>query len=173
VLFNAILHMQYFLAVWNTLSSSRSWNLGKTLILSTHNLLGMIGKPFEKILLSRFHHDMSKHRLLRDEQFGFRPKQSIALQLTRLVETCSRNLNEKRLTGAGFPDLARPLSRLTASYTSSSSLTFPHTWLKPFCHTWKVGRSKRPSYQPHLLAVARGLVWHWVAISRLSSLACM
>jgi DNA-binding PucR family transcriptional regulator len=40
--------------------------------------------------------------LLRDEQFGFRPKHRTSLQLARLVERLSRNFGENRLTG-GFP----------------------------------------------------------------------
>jgi hypothetical protein len=37
---------------------------------------------------------------LREEQFGFRPKHSTALQVARLVERVSRNFDEKRLIGA-------------------------------------------------------------------------
>ena len=45
--------------------------------------------------------------LLRNEQFGFRPKHSTTLQLTRLVERVSRNFGEKRLTGAVFLDVIK------------------------------------------------------------------
>jgi hypothetical protein len=46
---------------------------------------------------------------MRDEQFGFRPKQSTSLQLVRLVERITRNFGEKRLTGAVFLDVAKAL----------------------------------------------------------------
>jgi hypothetical protein len=46
-------------------------------------------------------------RLLCDEQFGFRPKHSTALQLACLVVRASRNFDEKRLTGAVFLDVAK------------------------------------------------------------------
>ena len=49
------------------------------------NQLDMTGKLFEKILLSKIVYEVTRHGLLRDEQFGFRPKHSTALQLTRLV----------------------------------------------------------------------------------------
>ena len=45
-----------------------------------------IGKLFEKILLTMILCHVSGRSLLRNEQFGFRPKYCIALQLTHLVE---------------------------------------------------------------------------------------
>jgi hypothetical protein len=45
--------------------------------------------------------------LLRDEQFGFRPRHSTTLQLARLVERVNRNFDERRLTDAVFLDVAR------------------------------------------------------------------
>jgi hypothetical protein len=59
----------------------------------------MTGKLFEKLLLSRIVYEVYGHGLLRNEQFGFRPKHSTVLQLARLVERVSRNFDEKRLTG--------------------------------------------------------------------------
>jgi hypothetical protein len=50
---------------------------------------------------------VSGRGLLRDEQFGFRPKHSNALQLARLVERVSRNFDEKGETGAVFFDVAK------------------------------------------------------------------
>jgi hypothetical protein len=62
---------------------------------------------FEKILLSRILSEVSGRGLLRDEQFGFRPKHSTTLQLARLVERVTRNFGEKRLTGATFIDVGK------------------------------------------------------------------
>jgi len=45
--------------------------------------------------------------LLRDEQFGFRPRHGKSLQLARLVERITRNFGEKRLTGAVFLDVVK------------------------------------------------------------------
>jgi len=50
------------------------------------SLLDSIGKLFEKILLARILHEVSERGLMRDEQFGFRPRQSTSLHLARLVE---------------------------------------------------------------------------------------
>ena len=44
---------------------------------------------------------------IREEQFGVRPGLSTTLQLARLVERIKRNIGEKLLTGAVFPDLAK------------------------------------------------------------------
>jgi len=45
--------------------------------------------------------------LLRNEQFGFRPRHSTSLQLARLVERITRKFGEKKLTGAVFLDVAK------------------------------------------------------------------
>jgi len=57
---------------------------------------------FEKILLV-----INERGLLRDEQFGFRPKHSTSQQLARLAERITRNFGEKRLTGAVSLDVAK------------------------------------------------------------------
>jgi hypothetical protein len=99
VLFNAILRKQYFPASWK---HARVFSILKPgedpALLSLYrpiSLLDTIGKLFEKILHCRILHEVSERGLLRDEQFGFRPKHSIALQLTRHVEGVSRNLTRR------------------------------------------------------------------------------
>jgi hypothetical protein len=44
---------------------------------------------------------------VRDDQFGFRPRHSTALQLGCLVERVKSKFDERRLTGAGFQDVAK------------------------------------------------------------------
>jgi len=44
---------------------------------------------------------------MRDEQFGFRARHCISLQLARLVESINRKFGEKRLMGAVFLDVAK------------------------------------------------------------------
>ena len=44
---------------------------------------------------------------MRDEQFGFRPRHSMPLQLAHLVERITRNFGEKRLIGAVFLNVAK------------------------------------------------------------------
>jgi hypothetical protein len=50
---------------------------------------------------------MNVRGLMRDKQFGFRPKHSTSLQLARLVDRITRNFGEKRLKGAVFLDVAK------------------------------------------------------------------
>jgi len=71
------------------------------------SLLDLIGKLFEKILLTRILHEVSERGLMRDEQFEFRPRQSTSLQQARLVERIARNFGEKRLTGAVILDVGK------------------------------------------------------------------
>jgi hypothetical protein len=52
--------------------------------------------------------------LLRDEQFGFRPRYSTALHLARLVERVNRDFDERRLTGAVFLDVAKAFDTIWA-----------------------------------------------------------
>jgi hypothetical protein len=71
------------------------------------SLLDTNGKLLEKILLTRIIHKVGGCGLLQDEQFGFRPKHSTSLQLAHLIERITRNISEKRLTGAVFLDVAK------------------------------------------------------------------
>ena len=84
------------------------------------SLLDTIGKLFEKILLTRILYEVGERGLLRDEQFGFRPRHGTSLQLARLVERITRNFGERRLTGAVSCSWPKPLipSGSKASFTS-------------------------------------------------------
>ena len=66
------------------------------------SLLETIGKTFEKILLARILYVVNERGLLRDEQFGFRRRLSMSLQL---VERITTKFGEKRFTGAIFVDV--------------------------------------------------------------------
>jgi hypothetical protein len=66
------------------------------------NLLDIVGKLSEETVLTRVLREINERGLLRDEQFGFRPKHGSTLQLARLVERVNRNFDERRLTGALF-----------------------------------------------------------------------
>jgi hypothetical protein len=111
VLFNAIFQSQYFPVAWKRARVFSILKPGKDPALPSSyrpiSLLDTIGKLFEKILLSRILHEVNGRGLLRDEEFGFRPKHSTELQLARLVERVFRNFGEKRLTGAVFLDVAK------------------------------------------------------------------
>jgi hypothetical protein len=51
--------------------------------------------------------EINERGLLCNEQFWFRPRLSTTLQLAPLVERVNRKLDERRLTGAVFLDVAK------------------------------------------------------------------
>ena len=128
--------MQYFPVAWKNarvFSILKPWK--DPALPSSYrpiSLLDMIGKLYEKILLSRILYEVSGRGLLRDEQFGFRPKHSSAPQLARLVEKVSRNFGKKRLTGAVFLDVAKAFDTvwIEGPIFKLTSLIFPSYLVK-------------------------------------------
>jgi hypothetical protein len=88
-------------------------------------LLDTAGKLFEKILLTRVLREVNERSLLRDVQFGFRPRDSTALQLARLVERVKRKFDERRLTGAGFQDVAKATIWVEGLFYKLTIINFP------------------------------------------------
>jgi hypothetical protein len=109
-IFNAVLYTHHFpqtrkhARVISILKSGKDPALPSS--YSPISLLDTIGNLFEKIILARILHVVNQRGLMLDEQFGFRPRQSTSLLLTRLVERITRNFSEKRLTSAVFLDVA-------------------------------------------------------------------
>jgi len=110
-IFNVILRTHHFPKTWKHARVIYILKPGKDPALPSSyrpiSLLDTIGKLFEKILLARILHVVNECGLLRDEQFGFRPRHSTSLQLARLVERITRNFGEIRFTGANFLDVAK------------------------------------------------------------------
>ena len=103
--------------------------------------LDTIGKLFEKSLLTRILHEAGECGLLRDEQFGFRPRHCTSLQLARVVERITRNFCERRLTGAVFLDVAKAFDTvwIEGLIYKSTILNFPSTLSTSLHHTFGVG----------------------------------
>jgi hypothetical protein len=110
-IFNAVPRTHHFPAVWKHARVISILKPGKDPSLPSSyrpiSLLEKIAKLCEKILLTRILNKVSKRRLMRDEQFGFRPRHRTSLQLARLVERITKNFGEKRITGAVFIDVAK------------------------------------------------------------------
>jgi hypothetical protein len=162
VLFNAILQTQYFPV---TSKPARVFSIlkpGKDPALPSSyrpiSLLDTIGKLFEKMLLSRILHEVSGRGLLCDEQFGFRPKHSTALQLVRLVERVSRNFGEKRLTGAVFLDVAKAFDTVWVAglLYKFTNLHFP-SYLVKVTSSYLNGRTFEASFQTAISTIRRML----------------
>jgi hypothetical protein len=109
--FNAVLRRQYFPPAWKHARVVSILKPGKDPTLPSSyrpiSLLDTVGNLFEMILLNRVMKEVNDRGLLRDEQFGFRPKLCTTLHLARIVETVNRNLDERRLTNAVFLDVAK------------------------------------------------------------------
>jgi hypothetical protein len=94
--------------------------------------------------------------LLRDEQFGFRPKHSNALQLTCLVERFSRDIDEKRLTGAVLLGVAKAFDTVWVDgllYTLAI-LNFP-SYLVKTISSYQKSRSFEASFQTATSTIPR------------------
>jgi hypothetical protein len=104
LVFKAILHTHHFPSLWEHARVTSILKPEENPALPSSyrpiNLSDMIGKLFAKILLARILHEVSERGLMRNEQFGFRPRHSTSLQLAHLIERLTRNFGEKRLTGA-------------------------------------------------------------------------
>jgi hypothetical protein len=123
----------------------------------------MTGKQFEKILLARILTEVSGQGLLRNEHFGFRPKHSTELQLARLIESVSRNLEEKRPISAVFLDVAKSFDSawVDGLLYKLTVLIFPIVPCEKhlFLCAWSDVRSVLPTVNP---LVACGLAWFWM-----------
>ena len=125
------------------------------------SLLATSGKLFVKIPLTRILSEISGRWFLRNEQFGFGPKHSTALQLVRLVERVPRNFEEKRLIGAVFPVVVKAFNTVCV-YGLLHKLTFLNflSYLVKTISSYLHGRMLAVSSKhTHLLVVACGLAW--------------
>jgi hypothetical protein len=131
-LFNAVLRRQYIPPAWKHARVVSILKPGKDPTLPSSyrpiSLLDTVGKLFEKILLARVLREVNERGLLRDEQFGFRPRHSTALQLGRLVERVNINFDERRMTGAVFLDVAK---------------AFDTVWVKGLLYMLTIQNSRR------------------------------
>ena len=113
------------------------------------SLVNKIGKLFENILLARILHEISVRGLMRDEQFGFRPRHS--------------NLGEKRLTGAVFLDWAKAFDTvwIDGLLYKLTLLNFP-SYIVHTISSYFRSRTYEASFQP-ATSSRRGM-WAWLRV---------
>jgi len=123
------------------------------------SLLDAIGKLFEKILLVRILQVVNECGLMRDDQFGSRPRHSTSLQLARLVERITRNFSEKRLIGAVSLDVAKVFDTvwINSLLYKLTPLKFPSYIVHTISSCLRDRSSKRPSRRPRHIFQAFGL----------------
>ena len=131
---NAVVLTHHFPQVWKDARLFSILKPGKDPALPSSywpiSLLDTIGKLFEEILLARILHVVSERGLIRDEQFGSRPRHSTSLQLARFVERITRNVgvegNQRGFLrrGQSFRHL---LDRRPPVQTNAPKLPFLHS----------------------------------------------
>jgi hypothetical protein len=152
LIFNAILLTHHLPKAWKHARVNSILKPGKDSALPSPirpiSLLDTIGKLFEKILLARMLHKGSVSGLMREEQFGFRPKHSTSLQLAHLVERLIRNFGEKRVTGAVFLDVAKAFHSVSIDgfLKKLTLLNFP-SYIAHTISSYLRGRTFETSFQ--------------------------
>lgn len=71
------------------------------------SLLSSLSKVFEKVLLSRINDHLNSRPIIKDEQFGFRPKLSTSHLLKRVTTDVRDSLESKKSTGLLLMDVER------------------------------------------------------------------
>jgi hypothetical protein len=150
-IFNAVLRTHHFPPVWKHARVISILKPGKDPAQPSSyrhiSLLYTVGKLFEKTLLTRILYQVGERGMLRNEQFGLRPRHSKSLQLARLVERITRNFGEKRITGMVFLDVAKAFDTvwIDGLLYKRTILNFHLTLFTPSRPTFGAGRSKRLS----------------------------
>jgi len=151
-IFNAVLRTHHFPQTWKHARVISILKPGKDPALPSSyrpiSLLDTIGNLFENILLARILYVVNERGLMRDEQFGFRPKH-MSLQLTR-------HFGEKRLTGAVFLDVAKAFYTvwINGLLCKLMLFNFPSYIVHTISSYLGIGSSKRPSRRPRHLVEA-------------------
>jgi hypothetical protein len=139
------------------------------------SLLDTVGKLFQKILLATVLRQVSERGLLRDEQFGFRPRPNTTLQRARLFERVKRNFDERRLTGAFLLDVAEAFGTVWVKglLYELTVLNFPSYLVKTISSYFDC-RTLQTSFQS-AKSICRGmqLAWRRVVSSSLCCSVCM
>jgi hypothetical protein len=150
--FNAVLRRQYFPPAWKHARELPILKPGKDPTQASSfrpiSLLDSVGNLFENIVLTRVFREVNERVLLRDEQFGFRPKHSTTLQLALLVERVNRNFDERWLTGADILDVAKAFDTVWVKglLYKVTVLNFP-SYLVKIISSYLDGRKFRTSFK--------------------------
>jgi hypothetical protein len=76
------------------------------------SLLNSLGKLFENILLKRLNFQLREHKVIRNEQYGFKRGHSTTHALLRNVERIRHGFNYNKATVMLFLDIERPFDKV-------------------------------------------------------------
>lgn len=110
-IFNSCFRLGYFPTFWKVGKIFPIGKPGKDHSIAGNyrpiTLLPIIGKIFEKIILSRMIDYEESKNILRNQQFGFRSRHSTTQQIIRIMETISLRFNEDKSTAMTLLDIEK------------------------------------------------------------------
>jgi hypothetical protein len=110
-IFNACLRIGFFPSAWKIGKIFPIAKPGKEASSPANyrpiTLLPIVGKIFEKTILSRILEFTEDNQILRDQQFGFRARHSTTQQIMRIVETVSLRFNQNKSTAMTLLDIEK------------------------------------------------------------------
>ena len=161
-IFNALLRIHHFHQTWKHAREISILKQRKDPALpSSHrpiSLLDTIGKLFEKILIAKTLHVVNQHGQLRDEHYGFRPRQYVLVADPPRWKN-SQEFRQKEAQRRSHPRRGQSLRCRLDRWSPLQANTPQHpVYIVNKSHpTSEVGHSKRPSRRPHHLVDAWGL----------------
>lgn len=108
-IFNASLRCYHFPHAWKTARVIPIHKKGKPSNLATSyrpiSLLSTLGKVYEKVIEEELTDFTNVHKIIPDEQFGFKQGHSTVAQLARLTDYITDAFNERKYTGMVLLDI--------------------------------------------------------------------
>lgn len=99
-IFKATFNNAYFPLEWRMALVMAFPKSGKTHTSPSNyrpiSLLSVLSKAFERVILSQISAHIGANKIIIDEQFGFKPEHSTQLQLLRVTEFISMEMNKNR-----------------------------------------------------------------------------
>ena len=113
---NAILELKIYPTAWKEgrilLFPKNSGDLHNPESYRPITLLNTMGKVAEKIISKRLNFALREMNILRDEQFGFRPKHNTQSQLMRHIKQITKGFREKRVTVGLYLDIKQAFDKV-------------------------------------------------------------
>lgn len=115
-IFNSCLQQQYYPSAWKICKivpiPKRGKDLKKPENYRPISLLPTMSKVLERVLLPRIRQPLLDDHIIRPEQFAYQPYLSAELQLLRITEFITKNMNYSRYTAAVFLDVEKAYDKV-------------------------------------------------------------
>jgi len=115
-LFNSVLRLNYFPAVWKVALIVPILKPGKDPSAPASfrpiSLLPLLSKVFEKLFLDRLEKIIAQRNLIPGHQFGFRREHSTVQQIHRVVTKITEDLEKKKYCASVFLDVSKAFDKV-------------------------------------------------------------